>query len=109
LNHPVVGTVAPIEIFFQVATAIASSGNGKIEVSLATSDQLGVASKGFTATVIACATTFICKIKKVSDSSDVPCSLVCGSSPQFVLTVYSQIAAVIKKKLNKILYFLNFL
>lgn len=92
MTPPTASTKAPIDIFFNVGSDLASSGNGKIEVSFSTTNQYSTASTGFS---LSSSVTYICKIKNIVDSSDVPCSLAYSSSyPQFTLTIYSQINAV---------------
>ena len=92
LTYPKIDEVAPIEIFFSVVANIA---NAKIEVLLGIQNQIGTISQGF---LFESGRNYICKIKKLADSSDVPCLLTCdtvSSSMLCTALAYSQITLVI--------------
>jgi len=91
LTYPKVNDVAPIEIFFSVVATVSTA---KIEVIMNYKNQLGVVNQGF---VYDSTKKYICKIKKLADTTDVPCFLTCTtSSSSFFCTAlaYSQITAV---------------
>lgn len=93
LAPPRVGDVAPLDIFFKVGATLGSSGNAKITVQIGSNDHLENTGKWNLLTT----PTYVCYLKKLADSTDVPCKAslaVSSSSGTFTALIYGTITAV---------------